>query len=257
MIDKKIKDQIEAALARGLIAHGSPSNYEKIKGWGVNMRDGSRIISWEEYVEKVFAEERKSKALERAKTIPELPNIPLPSVIGIYQEILKCITLGMNGASITLSCILVEYMLKFATYKIEMGGFRRYDASKWDEFEKLSLGGAIKRASKKDKNGLLTDERKASLTEFNDKIRNPYLHYNIKKITSGVVIKYTRISMETGDAEEIDLLGDDNPTIQPKAKALVDEQEVLRIFTYANEFVKEMWGKISHLQDVTSRSANP
>ncbi len=247
---KKIKEQIEAALERGLTPHGSPSNYKKIKEWGVNISDGSGIMPWEEFVEKVFSDEQKTKALERAKTIPELPNIPLPIIKGIYREILKCITLGMNGAAITLSCILVEYMLRFASYKVEIGAFKRYDQSKWDKLEKETFGPSIERA---DNNGLLTDDRKTSLVDFKNKIRNPYLHYNIKKITAGVILRnVTRINMKTGDSEQIDISADSDPTVQPDAKVFVDEQEVLNVFGYANEFVKEMWGKIEHLENVAS-----
>ena len=111
--------------------HRNRRSHQKIRDWGIEISDGSRIVPWEEFVEKLFSDEQKEKALQRARQLPELPDIPLPSVVGIYREIIRGITLGTNGAAITLSSVLVEYVLKFASYKIEMGGFQKHDMAKW------------------------------------------------------------------------------------------------------------------------------
>jgi hypothetical protein len=245
MANESVKKQIDEAIAAGASIHGNRRSFQQIRDWGVEVADGSRIVPWEEFVQKLFSDEKQSEALARARQLPELPDIPLPSVIGIYREIIKEIILGTNGAAITLSSILVEYTLKFATYKVEMGGFQKHDVAKWDEFEKTTFGPAIERA---DKNGLLSDDRKKSLIEFKNKIRNPYLHYNIKKITEGVSIDVTRVNITTGESEIVTLRSDTDPVIQPDAKRFVDEKKVLEIFNYANDFVKEMWAKISHLE---------
>lgn len=246
MPNESVKKRIEDAVANGLTVHGNRRAYQKIRDWGIEIADGSRIVPWEEFVEKLFSDDQKEKALQRARQLPELPDIPLPSVIGMYREIIRGIILGTNGAAITLSSILVEYMLKFATYKVEMGGFQKHDSSKWDEFEKTTFHPAIERA---EKNGLLSAERKQSLIDFKNKTRNPYLHYNIKKITEGVVLRnVTRLNINTGETDVLDLYTETDPTIQPGAKRFVDEDKVLAIFTYANDFVKEMWSKISHLE---------
>lgn len=247
MANEAVKKVIEATIADGKTIHGNRRAFQTIRDWGIEISDGSQIVPWEEFVGKLFSNEHKKKALEKARSLPELPDIPLPSVVGIYREIIRGIILGTNGAAITLSSILVEYMLKFATYKVEMGGFQKYDPSKWDEFEKIPLHAAIERA---DKSGLLSPERKLSLIEFKTKTRNPYLHYNIKKITEGIVLRnaVSRLNINTGEMEPIDLYADSEPTIQPDAKRFVDEDKVLQIFTYANDFVKEMWEKISHLE---------
>lgn len=246
MSNESVKQQIQDAIANGMTVHGNRRVHQKIRDWGIEISDGSQIVPWEEFVEKLFSDEQKDKALQKVRHLPELPDIPLPSVIGIYREIIRGITLGTNGAAITLSSILVEYMLKFAAYKIEMGGFQKYDTSIWDEFEKIAFHSAIERAAK---NGLLSDERKQSLIDFKNTTRNPYLHYNIKKITEDVVLKnVTILNIETGETEVLDLYANSDPTIQPDAKRFVDETKVLEIFSYANDFVKEMWAKISHLE---------
>jgi hypothetical protein len=245
MANESVKKEIEDAIAAGASVRGNRRSFQQIRDWGVEVADGSRIVPWEEFVEKLFSDEQRSKALERARQLPELPDIPLPSVIGIYREIIKDIIFGTNGAAITLSSILAEYMLKFAAYKIEMGGFQKHDVAKWDEFEKTTFGPAIERAAK---NGLLSDDRKKSLIDFKNKTRNPYLHYNIKKITEGVSIEVTSVNIKTGESEIVTLHADTDPIIQPDAKRFVDEKKVLEIFNYANDFVKEMWSKIAHLE---------
>lgn len=246
MPDKVVKKLIEDAIADGKTIHGNRRSFQKIRDLGVEVPDGSRRVSWEEVVERFFSDDEKLKALERAGKIPERPDIPLPSVVSIYEEIIKGIILGTNGAAITQSCILVEYMLKFATYKIEMDGFGKHDIFKWTEFERTSFGDAINRAAKQN---LLSGERKKSLEEFKNKTRNPYLHYNIKKITEGVVLRNVRrINIETGEERVIDQDSDSEPTVRSDAKRFVDEDRVLEIFTFANDFVTEMWTRISHLE---------
>lgn len=246
MANETVKKQIESALAHGMKIGGNPNIADKLAALGVDTSHGSRIIPWEDFIEKVFSESQKKSALERVKAIPEIPDLPLPVVVGIYREILRCITLGMNGAAITLSSILVEYMLKYASFTTEAGGFQKYDAIKWDKYEEnITFHTAIESAHR---NGLLTKNRRDSLMNFKKLIRNPYLHYNIKKITAGMIKKNVpRINLETETQETVDLLADANPIIWADAKAFADEKEVIHVFTYANEFVKEMWRKLSKL----------
>jgi hypothetical protein len=71
----------------------------------------------------------------------------------------------------------------------EAGG-HHYDQKQWDAFERLTLGAAINRARKA---GLVTDVQVKHLTRFKDEVRNPYNHYNIKKITSAIVWEKVQI----------------------------------------------------------------
>jgi hypothetical protein len=130
----KYKEQIEKAIAEGYQIQLNPKAMQKLKDAGVAVPE-FRIIPWQEYIEGFFSDKRKNEALQRVQKLPELPDLPLPEVTKIYKEILTCITFGLNRAAITLSCILVEYMLKYASFKIEMGGFGKYDATKWEELK--------------------------------------------------------------------------------------------------------------------------
>lgn len=243
---EQIKKQIKDAIELGAQLVGNETTRAELIGMGISLPDGSEIRSWEEFIETVFSEEQKVHALEQVKKLPEIPPLPLPSIVAIYREILRCIALGLNGAAITLSSILIEYMLKFAIYKVEMGGFKKYDPEKADELERTTFQPAIERAERA---GLLSKERKATLEEFKRQIRNPYLHYNTKKITAGVTHKdLVRVNTRTGETETIDVKASEDQVIQPGAKTFVDEKRVLEVFEYAHNFVIEMWAKISPLQ---------
>lgn len=149
--------------------------------------------------------------------------------------------LSLNGAAITLSGVLVEHALKYATYKIEMGGFVEYDPDKADEFERLTLGPAIDRAAKA---GLLTSEVVDHLKLFKDTYRNPYNHYNIKKITQGCEGEVTTINIETNEVETRHVKAKDSPVIQAQMKPQVDAASVLEVFVFVDSVVKYLWNKI-------------
>jgi len=190
--------------------------------------------------------------LEVASKLPSPPDIPVSSVQSLYDEIIDAAILGLYGAAITLSGILVEYMLKYAAYKVEVGGFARYDAEKWDEFEKLDFSDAIGRANK---NRLLTKEARKSLNEFRERYRNPYNHYNIKKITSPYYAKDLPIlNTNTGEVEIQDVAAEDNPIIQAQVKPFADADNIFDVLAFADSVVKYLWNKISHLPQGQSPS---
>src|SRR5207245_643222 len=131
----------------------------------------------------------------RAKQLPAVPQMP-PAVASLYQEIITCIIFGLDGAAITLSGILVEFVLKFCTYVREAGGYEHYDAEQWDNFEKITFAAVVQRAARA---AVITPTEIAELNCFKDAIRNPYNHYNIRKITaSAVAHKVKIVKLDTG-----------------------------------------------------------
>lgn len=220
----------------------NPAVKEQLKRQGVPI-DEPPQLSLEESLELLF-KKRMEKALEIAEKLPNPPAIASPAIESLYNEIRECIIFGLNGAAITLSAILVEFMLKFAAYKVEMGGFAVYDAEKWDEFEKLNFSDAIGRANR---NQLLTKDNRKLLHEFREHYRNPYNHYNIKKITELVVARdVTRVNLETLEVEQLDIEAKDNPIIQAQAKPLVDAQAVMSVFEFADSVVKALFTKLGY-----------
>jgi len=243
----EIRKRIEKAISDGGQITGSPKAFEKLSQMGVKVDDWATITPWEDYVEQLFGNGKKIEALKQVQRLPPLPDIHVPAAVQMYREIIKCTAFGLDGAAITLSCLLAEYFLKFAIFKVEMGGFKRYDPEKWDELENLEFGRAIGRAAK---NGLLSKLQKKQLAIFREEVRNPYLHYNIRRITAGLVLKgVERVRLETGESEIVDLAAHSDPTVQPGAKKFADAQQLIPVFRFVNGLVSDLWDKITHLQD--------
>jgi len=214
----------------------NPEDIEKLKKQGLPFRTvPSKTIN------ELF-EERLKSAIEVTKHLPELPtNLP-PAIKSLYQEIRECIIFGLNGAAITLSGNLIEFTLKHATYIKEVGDYQKYDSSKWDEFEKIEFGDAINRAKRA---GLVTSKLAKQLQSFREDIRNPYNHYNIKKITKDVIAgKVKKVNLATGEIEKMDIPAKDSPAIQAQAKPWVDQHRVLGVFQFTDTVVKYLLKKL-------------
>ena len=187
-------------------------------------------------------DQRKEKAYLKAPQLPSLPQGLPPSIQALYQEIRECIFFGLNGAAITMASILIEYVIKHTTFIKESGGYKDADPQKWDEFENMELAPAINRAKRA---GLLDSKMSKRLHSFRKTIRNPYNHYNIKKITKNVVAKKVRrVDVSTGNVEEVDIEAENSPMIQTQAKPFMDEYHVLPVFHFADEIVKYLLPKI-------------
>jgi hypothetical protein len=234
-ISKKLDELSE--ISDSIIAN--PDDIEKLKDQGLPIRTvPSKTIP------ELF-QERLTSALDVAQHLPILPNKLPPAIKSLYQEIRECIFFGLNGAAITLSGNLIEFTLKHVTYVKEVGGYQKYDSQKWDEFEEIEFGTAINRAKK---NSLLPSKMAKKLHSFREDIRNPYSHYNIKKITQDVIAgKVKKINLVTGEIEEEDIPAKDSPMIQAQVKPWVDQQRVLDVFYFADMIVKFLIEKLDDI----------
>lgn len=220
----------------------NPSDMVQLLRAGVRPQPPPRL-SIEERVERLFSG-RKECAVERAKALPVAPDPAPPAVVSLYNEIAESIVFGLNGAAITLSGVLVEFVLKYATYIREVGGFLKYDSDRWDEFERITFGRAIKRAKAA---GLLTDQWMNDLQRFMKKFRNPYSHYNIRKITSdGVWDKVKVVNFVTASVEEKTIAVKDDPVLQAQAKPIVDSMHVYQVLGFADEVAKYLLAAIGY-----------
>lgn len=77
-------------------------------------------------IEELF-EKRKQNAIVKFKQLPALPQGLPPPIQALYQEIRECIFFGLNGAAITMSSILIEFVLKHTTFIKEAGGYQNAD----------------------------------------------------------------------------------------------------------------------------------
>ena len=214
----------------------NPETLEKLKSHGLPIN-----IIPSPTIDELF-DQRKEKAYLKAPHLPELPQGLPPSIQVLYQEIRECIFFGLNGPAITMASILIEYVIKHVTFIKESGGYKDADPKRWDEFEDMELAKAINRAKR---TGLLDSKMANRLHSFRVTIRNPYNHYNIKKITRNVVAeKIKELDVNTGEVREIDIEAENSPMIQAQAKPLMDEHHVLAVFHFADEVVKYLLPKI-------------
>lgn len=207
----------------------------------------------EELIVDLF-ENRKKQALELKiyEKFPPIPNIPVPTIKSLYDEIRECILLGLNGAAISLSAILVEYALKNAIVRFHHGHV--YNKLEWDRVESIEMNEAINEAKSL---GILNSIWFKILGEFRDDVRNPYLHYNIKKITRKVVAgKTKRTDLKSGQTTEQDIPAEDNPIVWTLAKKFVDREYVLHAFCFADALVKYLHMKSMSFDDLVEHVDN-
>lgn len=217
----------------------NPETLDQLIKAGLKL-DEQKPITDEEYIDQLFAG-RQEKAKKLIKQLPAPPQIALPPLTSLYAEIRECILFGLNGAAITLLAILVEFAIKHAIVD-HTKGVEVYDKGEWDRIEARELGKVIDEAAKLK---LFEPDEIEQLKTFKNKVRNPYLHYNIKKITTGAVMpEVSGYNTKTKKIEkQYNLKAEDNPFLWQLAKKRIDEETVLNYFQFADSIVKRLFGK--------------
>lgn len=194
--------------------------------------------SAEEYLDRVF-DERKKAAREIIDKLPVNPDIPLPPIQSLYNEIKECILFGLNGAAISLSAVLVEFAIKHAIVD-RNSGVEIYNKAEWTRVEKMELGRVIAEAEKLK---LFDEDGINQLVQFKKNIRNPYLHYNIKEITKDVVMKeaFAYNSVTNRVEKKYNLKAEDSPFLWQLGKEKVDEETVLVALKFADSVVRALF----------------
>ncbi len=235
-MDDDIRKRLSELAEGSDVILANPELIDKLKEQGLPFK-----VVPSQTISELF-QERLRFALEVVNHLPILPtNLPF-AIQSLYQEIRECIFFGLFGAAITLSGNVIEFTLKHTTYVKEIGGYQQYDPSRWDDFETIEFGDAINRAKRA---GLLPSEMAKQLQSFREDIRNPYSHYNIKKITEDVVAGRVRIlDVSSGKIEEADIPAKDSPSIQAQVKPWVDQQMVLSVFHFADMVIKHLTMKL-------------
>lgn len=205
----------------------NPNTLSKLQKDGLKL-DQPNLITPQEFVNNLF-EVKKKLALDALDRITTIPNIPNPVIGLLWKEITECVLFGNNGAAISLSAVLVEYTLKEAIIKNKYSN--EYNAEEWDKIEEIDFGVAINHAMKA---GILSDEStKKKFLDFKNDVRNPYLHYNIKKITKGVGLdKVKKIDINTQKIEEVQLNTESDPILWSSAKKFVDKEKLKKVLDF-------------------------
>lgn len=214
-----------------------PETIEQLQKQGVKF-DKPVHKAETEILDELFSQRRQA-ATSIISKFPNAPQIAIPTIGFLYDEIREAIIFGLNGAAISLSAVLAEFSLKHAIVKKTRGD--TYDKAEWDRIEDMELGPTITEAKTL---GIIDDTQQKALISFKDTVRNPYLHYNIKKITKKVAAnKVKKIDITTHKVEELDIPAEENPVLWSFAKKFVDRETVFDVFTFADKIVKELFEK--------------
>jgi len=214
-----------------------PETIEQLQKQGVKF-DTPVNKSEKEILDELFSQRRQSANSVISK-FPNAPQIAIPTIGFLYDEIREAIIFGLNGAAISLSAVLVEFSLKHAIVKKTHGD--TYDKAEWDRLENRELGPTITEARSLE---IINDRQQEALISFKNSVRNPYLHYNIKKITKRVAAnKVKKINVVTKKVEELDIPAEENPVLWGFAKKFVDRETVFDVFIFADRIVKELFEK--------------
>lgn len=234
MDDQALAEIIKKMAKDSSFIVSSPDTIKQLQARGVEITTPPPVTK-EQYLNELF-NNRRDIADSVIDKLPKPPQLANPAVQSLYHEITECILFGQYGAAITLSAILLEFVLKYKN--VEKKGSSN-ELELWDYVEKdLSFMKAVKEAKGL---GVITDEEEEKLISFKNSIRNPYGHYNIRKIIKDVIAGQTSIlNTETGEVESVDLLAADNPPIWFSAKSFVDSQQVFEVFTFVDEWVKKI-----------------
>jgi len=190
----------------------------------------------DQFLDELFNQRRKTANVSMSK-FPSAPQIAIPTIGFLYDEIKECILFGLFGAAISLSAVLVEFGIKHAIVRKTRGNI--YDKEEWDRLENMELWPTIIEAKKLN---IINDKQEKALKSFKDTIRNPYLHYNIKKITKKVAARNVkRVDINSRKVEELDIAANDNPVLWGFAKKFVDKEMVYDVFVFVDKIIKELF----------------
>lgn len=212
----------------------SPETIQSLEKNGVKLHKTPSKTT-DQYLDELYSHRRK-QAKQSISHFPVPPQIAIPTIGFLYDEIRECILFGLFGSAITQSAILIEFALKHAIVRKTRSNV--YDKVEWERVENIELGPSIEEARSLD---IIDDQQRIALLDFKNTIRNPYLHYNIKKITRKVAANNVKeINVKTRVVQELDIPAEDNPVLWGLAKKFVDRETFLSVFLFVDQIVKEL-----------------
>lgn len=232
---KNIDDFLSGLVSGSTHIISNPKTIEDLQKKGVKFEEKPQKTE-AQFLDELFHERRKTSAALIRK-FPSAPQIVIPTIGFLYDEIRECILFSQFGAAISLSAVLVEFSLKHSIVRKTRGN--TYDKDEWDRIENMELGPTIAEAKSLE---IISNKQEEALKSFKNTVRNPYLHYNIKKITKRVAAnKVKKIDVTTQKVEELDIPAEDNPVLWGFAKNFVDRETVFDVFAFADKIVKELF----------------
>lgn len=216
----------------------SPETIERLKARGLPIK--SIFITYKEYLEKLFTEKRKI-ADDLIGKLPILDaNIANATIYALYEELKECFVLGIPGAGITLSVILLETALKYRLFEERS---KKDQNSKWEDIEQIDFKRTINDLFSQK---VITKEEKKELNDFNLETRNPYIHYNIKRLVKDMILQeMSSVDIETGVVTKLkNIKPSEYPSLWFSAKRVLDKKTIVLVSTFCVDWVNKILLKV-------------
>lgn len=174
MEDKKLQSKLNELVKNADVMIASPETIAILRKKVVGIK--SKSETYKEYLDKLFKEKR-STSFDLLDQLPALdPAIANPTAGALYEEIRQCAVMGIPGATITQVVILLEFAARHRVWEKRLESDSN---ARWEDTELLDLGSCAMELKKK---AVISKAEWKKLKSFNEDVRNPYLHYNIKKL---------------------------------------------------------------------------
>ena len=232
-----LKKKLDELVKQSDLFVSTPETIERLKAKGLPIK--SVFTTYEEYLDKLFVERRKL-ASDLVKNLPHLDHkIANSAIQALYEELKECFVLGIPGAAITLAVILLELALKYRLYDERI---KRDPSSKWEYIEQIDFTKAI---SSLWKLKVISKKEKQQLDKFNLKFRNPYIHYNIKKLVHDMVLgELSSVNVETGKIKVLkNVKPADYPSLWFSAKRVKDKKVIVLVVTFCIDWANKLLSK--------------
>jgi hypothetical protein len=109
---QNIDDLLSSLVSGSTHIISSPKTIEDLQKRGVKF-DEKVPKTEEQFLDELFLQRRKVAGTLISR-FPSTPQIAIPTIGFLYDEIRECILFGLFGAAISLSAVLVEFSLKHA-----------------------------------------------------------------------------------------------------------------------------------------------
>lgn len=195
-------------------------------------RDEKQEITKKEEAEKIiteYIEKNKEEFIERFRYLPknDIQTHLEPYIKQLYGEAKQLYWLGRYNASIIISCVILEAVLK--------------DVIKFKEEKKsveLDFEDVINHCKSKE---YITDSEKAWLIDVKGRFRNPYLHANLEKILPYIMVPGVAINLKQKVEPEFQMITTRTlPTLRDILKPEFDKEEALKLFKGVHGFINEI-----------------
>lgn len=216
-----IKAKLDELVKNSNYFVASPDTIEQLKSLGLPIK--SVMTSYKEYLDKLF-EKRRNEANNLIDKLPLLNDkIANGSVSFLYEEFKECFLLGIPGASIVLSILLLDLSAKFRLFEERKNVNSK---ASWKPIEEMLLREVIIELRNF---GVIDDDEEQDLLVFNRNIRNNYLHYNIQKLVKDMILeKLPSFDLKTGETTFMENVKASNyPMLWFSAKKVLDEKSVI------------------------------